>query len=303
LEYHGLAKHPAFRAFPLVSLILLAASLGGCGTSPFGSMDMSSRSLSERECLARVMYFESNRSSEDGMLAVGTVVMNRLDDPRYPKTVCGVVGQPQQFAEGALTKPVNPRLMARAERVADAVLEGRRHEKVASAKFFHTAGMSFPYRNMHYLVLAGGNAFYEKRTPGTFVPATPAEKGITTTQFASAERASRLRPIEVAEAEPAPMLRPVRFTSTASPLPAPHMAVALAPASKPHPMQVAKASAPPALAFKPRAMQVAAAQPKAGMNPAPKSKPIVLAMLSEKRVPLPPSRSIADLIASDAKRR
>jgi hypothetical protein len=299
-----LAKHPAFRALPLLSLILVAASLGGCGSSSFGRLDTTSRTLSERECLARVMYFESNRSSEDGMLAVGTVVMNRLDDPRYPKTVCGVVGQPQQFAEGALTKPVNPRLMARAERVADAVLDGRRHEKVASAKFFHTAGMSFPYRNMHYLVLAGGNAFYEKRTPGTFVPATPAEKGIVaTTQFASAERASRLRPVEVAAAEPQPMLRPVRFAAAT---PAPHTPIEPAPKQK---------AAPPALAFKPKPVQVAAAETShkaaskpAGLNPAAsnaaaKGKPIVLAMLGDKRAPLPPTRSIADLIASDAKRR
>ena len=30
--------------------------------------------------------------------------------------------------------------------------------------FFHTAGYSFPYRNMHYVVVAGGNAFYQKRS-------------------------------------------------------------------------------------------------------------------------------------------
>ena len=28
--------------------------------------------------------------------------------------------------------------------------------------FFHTAGLHFPYRNMHYILVAGGNAFYEK---------------------------------------------------------------------------------------------------------------------------------------------
>jgi hypothetical protein len=33
---------------------------------------------------------------------------------------------------------------------------------VAKAKFFHTAGMNFPYRNMSYRLIAGGNAFYEK---------------------------------------------------------------------------------------------------------------------------------------------
>jgi hypothetical protein len=29
--------------------------------------------------------------------------------------------------------------------------------------FFHTQGLRFPYDNMHYVAIAGGNAFYEKR--------------------------------------------------------------------------------------------------------------------------------------------
>jgi spore germination cell wall hydrolase CwlJ-like protein len=31
------------------------------------------------------------------------------------------------------------------------------------AMFFHTAGLKFKYDNMHYVAVAGGNAFYEKR--------------------------------------------------------------------------------------------------------------------------------------------
>lgn len=46
---------------------------------------------------------------------------------------------------------------------ADAVLAGERHPKVGKAMYFHTAGHHFPYTNMHYVAVAGGNAFYEKR--------------------------------------------------------------------------------------------------------------------------------------------
>jgi spore germination cell wall hydrolase CwlJ-like protein len=52
---------------------------------------------------------------------------------------------------------------ARAGRVADAVLSGARHPGVQQAKHFHTAGLRFPYKNMHYVLEAGGNEFYEKR--------------------------------------------------------------------------------------------------------------------------------------------
>ncbi|WP_413771092.1 cell wall hydrolase [Lichenihabitans sp. PAMC28606] len=143
-----------------MSLIGLAVSLGGCGLSPMGGLQ-----LSDRECLTRAMYFESNRSSPDGMLAVGTTVMNRVAAPGYPKTVCGVVGQRNQYAEGVLSKPMSPRERDRIAQVADAVLAGQRHPQVGSAMFFHTAGLTFPYTNMHYVAVAGGNAFYEKRAP------------------------------------------------------------------------------------------------------------------------------------------
>ncbi|WP_142415879.1 cell wall hydrolase [Bartonella massiliensis] len=121
--------------------------------------------LTERQCLMRAMYFESNRSSREGMIAVGTVVMNRVNSTAYPKTICGVVGQYKQFAPGVLTRPMTEKAsVARVREAADAVLRGERDKKVKHAKFFHTAGLSFPYRNMHYVHVAGGNAFYEKRS-------------------------------------------------------------------------------------------------------------------------------------------
>ena len=78
-----------FRALALATVVT-AAALSGCAISPFGMP-------SPTECMTRVMYFESNRSSSEGMLAVGTVVMNRMHDPKFPGTVCGVVGQKNQL--------------------------------------------------------------------------------------------------------------------------------------------------------------------------------------------------------------
>lgn len=116
----------------------------------------------EKECLVRAMYFESNRSSEAGLLGVGTVVMNRVESPRYPETICGVVGAPRQFAAGVLTRPMAARDLPKVEAVAEAILDGRRSEAVGAAKHFHMAGMRFSYANMHYVTVAGGNAFYLK---------------------------------------------------------------------------------------------------------------------------------------------
>jgi len=147
------------RLLSLLGILVAVLPLSGCfGISLFGYT-----ATNPRECLIRAMYFESNRSSEEGMLAVGTVVMNRLAAPGFPKTICGVVGQKNQFADGVLNRPMTERTsLARASSVADSILAGARHPACAGAMFFHTSGLRFPYDNMHYVLVAGGNAFYEK---------------------------------------------------------------------------------------------------------------------------------------------
>lgn len=145
----------------LAAVAMAVTSLGGCS---FLGLNFGMAQLSEKECLMRAMYFESNRSSSEGMLAVGTVVMNRVNDGRYPRSVCGVVGQKNQFAQGVLTRKMTDSGAVLASQVADQVLRGARHPGVQNAQHFHTAGLRFPYNNMYYVLEAGGNEFYEKRS-------------------------------------------------------------------------------------------------------------------------------------------
>lgn len=144
-----------------LALLAIATSMAGCSIM---GMNLAMTRMSEKECMMRAMYFESNRSSAEGMLAVGTVVMNRYNDPRYPKSICGVVGQKNQFAQGVLSRPMTDSGAVLAAQVADQVLAGARHPGVQNAQHFHTAGLRFPYNNMYYVLEAGGNEFYEKRS-------------------------------------------------------------------------------------------------------------------------------------------
>jgi hypothetical protein len=115
-----------------------------------------------RNCLMRAMYFESNRSSRDGQLAVGTVVMNRVASGKYGRSVCGVVGAPRQFAPGVMSRRMQGDTRDLAK-LADAILRGKRHPRLYPAvQHFHQQGLRFPYKNMKYVVNAGGNSFYEK---------------------------------------------------------------------------------------------------------------------------------------------
>lgn len=162
----------------------------------------------DRECLERAMFFESNRSSRDGMIAVGTVVMNRLRSGNHGSTICDVVGEPGQFAPGVMTRPMNSRAMPDVEEAADAVLKGERKAKLKNTMYFHTAGLHFPYNNMHYTMVAGGNAFYEKR--GRNWQPLPDEPMIAS---AAPEMVKPAAPVTmVASAEPA---RPAKASRTA----------------------------------------------------------------------------------------
>ena len=160
---------------PKLRIAILAASallLAGCSLG---------RRHSELECMERAMYFESNRSSRDGMIAVGSVVMNRVESGKYPRSVCGVVGQKNQFARGIMSRRMNDRGVPMVREAAKSVMRGERLPLIGNAMFFHTAGHRFGYDNMHYVLVAGGNAFYEKRKSHLVTQPSPppALEGIT----------------------------------------------------------------------------------------------------------------------------
>ncbi len=47
----------------------------------------------EWTCLKEALYFEARGETVRGIFGVAEVILNRVDDPRYPDSVCGVVNQ------------------------------------------------------------------------------------------------------------------------------------------------------------------------------------------------------------------
>ena len=47
----------------------------------------------ELKCMAENIYFEGRAEPMVGKIAIGHVVMNRIEDKRFPDTICGVVKQ------------------------------------------------------------------------------------------------------------------------------------------------------------------------------------------------------------------
>ncbi len=90
--------------------------------------------LRERMCLAKALYFEARGEGIKGQLAVAQVILNRVRDPRFPNTVCGVVYQGAErrnacqfsFAcDGKPDYPTNARQWAIARRLAAKALQGK----------------------------------------------------------------------------------------------------------------------------------------------------------------------------------
>lgn len=153
-------RHRTFARLALACAALAAA--GSAAEAGRHRAARASKPMPERECMARAMYFESDRTQADGMLAVGTVVANRLASGRYGETVCTVVGQYAQFAPGVLKRSMTETKVAeRAREVADAVLAGERHPIAGDAMFFHTANVPFRQGDKRYVLISGGNAFYK----------------------------------------------------------------------------------------------------------------------------------------------
>lgn len=190
-------------AFPfVVSGCTTSSVTDGVTTSSVGTRSYG-YTAKDKECLARAMFFESNRSSRDGLVAVGSVVMNRLKSGDYGSSICGVVGQKNQFAPGVLSRPMNSKALPDVTAAAEAVLKGERHPKVRdNVMFFHTAGLKFPYKNMHYTTVAGGNAFYEKRSRRKPLPVAPqaAAVEVAATDAQSLPGVDDAKPVTVASA-------------------------------------------------------------------------------------------------------
>lgn len=79
-----------------LSVILLASILAGCGTVE--TETEKTYSDNDLYILSHIISAEAGNCSEDMMIAVGSVVLNRVKDERFPDTIEEVVFQPGQYS-------------------------------------------------------------------------------------------------------------------------------------------------------------------------------------------------------------
>jgi N-acetylmuramoyl-L-alanine amidase len=86
---------PDGRVGPRTKLKLAKATPGWSQSSTFKKA--SSYSKTEMKLMARTVYGEARGESYIGQVAVASVVLNRIRNPAFPKTISGVIFQPGAF--------------------------------------------------------------------------------------------------------------------------------------------------------------------------------------------------------------
>ncbi len=172
--------HRNFLAAISASLLMIVGG-AGCASAPPSHSDRSEnlrankdpgKSISQagtqaQHCVALAMYWEARGEGQQGMLAVGSVVLNRVADDRFPNSVCGVVYQggekpPCQFSwwcDGKSDRPTHEAQWAASLSLADELLMARTSDPTYGALFFHNTSIRSPWRRERTTRI-GNHIFY-----------------------------------------------------------------------------------------------------------------------------------------------
>lgn len=101
----------------------------------------------EWRCLSEALYFEARGETLKGIFGVAEVILNRVDDPHFPKTVCGVVNQGTgerfrcQFTYTCDGRPEvigEERAFRLVGKIARLMLDGAPRRLTGGATYYHT---------------------------------------------------------------------------------------------------------------------------------------------------------------------
>ena len=128
---------------------------------------------SQLDCLARNIYHEAGYEPFEGKVAVAQVTLNRVDDGRFGKGVCGVVYQKNIIYEKVICqfswvcesthkiKPVYAAMYKESEEVAKKVLlENFRLPSLSNAMYYHATYVQPGWRKQK-ITQIGQHIFYK----------------------------------------------------------------------------------------------------------------------------------------------
>ena len=164
---------PAPAATPIAAMPPIAPMLASAVAAPpfegFAQGDGDARR--SLECLTAAVYYEARSEPLDGQRAVAQVVLNRVRNPSYPASVCGVVYQGAerrtgcQFTftcDGSMGYRREPAAWETAQQVAQAALAGYVYDPVGSATNYHAQSIQPWWASSLTRVAAIGSQIFYK---------------------------------------------------------------------------------------------------------------------------------------------
>jgi hypothetical protein len=113
----------------------------------------------EESCLAMSIYYEARGEPKTGQYAVADVVLNRVEDQRFPSTICGVVKQKDQFHWKKVLPAPNENWILAAE-IAKDVISNETHRGITNgAIFFQRSARVPPYADERTKKIGNHNFF------------------------------------------------------------------------------------------------------------------------------------------------
>ncbi len=174
-------EFPGIRSLRIFLMLVLSAVVAACASATPQAGDESRYGANRAQktasagrvdtraqrCVALAMYWEARGEGREGMLAVGSVVLNRVADRRFPNSVCGVVYEggetpPCQFSwwcDGKSDRPTQEVAWSESLGLAYELLAARPKDPTDGALFFHNTSVRPSWRRERTARI-GDHVFY-----------------------------------------------------------------------------------------------------------------------------------------------
>lgn len=124
-----------------------------------GALAEGKTQLTEKSCLAMTIYYEARGEPLAGQYAVADVVLNRVEDERFPDTICDVIKQKNQFHWKKVLPGENFNWIV-AEIIAQDIISNETHRGITNgALFFQTGAHVPPYADEKTKKIGNHNFF------------------------------------------------------------------------------------------------------------------------------------------------
>jgi len=120
-------------------------------------------------CLSLALYHESRGEPLNGQLMVARVIINRMESPRWPSSMCNVITQDRQFSFYRKDKTPKPRdeiAWAKAQKLAVEIIKDPDILPFSTANHYHTPNV-FPVwrKGLHMIARIGNHIFWSYDHP------------------------------------------------------------------------------------------------------------------------------------------